>query len=116
MTRLVTLNTSDQHHTFCIILAAGLTGPLFLKAAVDALSAANAAATTAVGVAASGLGPAVQAIVWFGLAGVLQHVAKELQFPTFSPVSQVGGGKGCGAGGGGGLGSKHRTWANVWEV
>jgi hypothetical protein len=56
---------------------------------VDALSATNAAASAAAGAVSGGMGPAVQAIVCFGLASVLQHVAKELQFPTFSPVSQV---------------------------
>jgi hypothetical protein len=62
---------------------------------VDALGAAGPGA----GVAA--LVPTVRAIVAFGLAGVLQHVAKELQHPTFTPVSQVGEAAGEGVQGGG---------------
>jgi hypothetical protein len=60
----------------------GMAGPLFLKQAVDTLSSG----------AADALAAAVTAVVTFGLCGVIQHLAKELQHPTFTPVSQVGGG------------------------
>lgn len=59
--------------------AAGLSGPLFLKAAVDTLSAGDAAV----------LLPAVQCVLCFGLCGVVQHLTKELTYPTFTPISQA---------------------------
>lgn len=57
----------------------GLGAPLCLKAAVDALSAGGAAT----------LIPAVRWVLCFGLCGILQHLTKELTYPTFTPVSQV---------------------------
>lgn len=59
--------------------AAGLAGPLFLKRAVDTLSAG----------AGDALVGAVRSVVAFGLCGVVQHLSKELQHPTFTPVSQA---------------------------
>ncbi|KAF8062057.1 ATM1 [Scenedesmus sp. PABB004] len=59
--------------------AAGLSGPLFLKAAVDALGAAGDAA----------LLPAVRCVLCFGLCGIVQHLTKELTYPTFTPISQA---------------------------
>jgi hypothetical protein len=56
-----------------------MAGPLFLKQAVDVLSSG----------AADALAAAVTAVVTFGLCGVVQHLSKELQHPTFTPVSQV---------------------------
>ena len=90
---------------FCLLFiskAAGLSCPLFLKRAVDALSAAGSTATatattdaalstaaaTLLGVSAV-LAPAVQAVLCFGACSMLQHLAKELQHPTFTPVSQA---------------------------
>jgi hypothetical protein len=61
-------------------LHAGLGAPLCLKAAVDSLSAGGAAT----------LIPAVRWLLCFGLCGILQHLTKELSYPTFTPVSQVG--------------------------
>ncbi len=57
----------------------GLAGPLFLKRAVDTLSAGAVDALVA----------AVHSVVCFGLCGVVQHLSKELQHPTFTPVSQA---------------------------
>ncbi|KAI8464686.1 MAG: ATP-binding cassette superfamily [Monoraphidium minutum] len=59
--------------------SAGMAGPLFLKHAVDELSSG----------AADALAGAVRAVVTFGLCGVVQHLSKELQHPTFTPVSQA---------------------------
>lgn len=56
-----------------------MAGPLFLKQAVDVLSSGAADALTG----------AVRAVATFGLCGVIQHLSKELQHPTFTPVSQV---------------------------
>jgi hypothetical protein len=33
--------------------------------------------------------PAVRWVLCFGLCGILQHLTKELTYPTFTPVSQV---------------------------
>lgn len=59
--------------------AAGLGAPLCLKAAVDSLSAGHAAV----------LIPAVRWVLCFGLCGIVQHLMKELTYPTFTPVSQA---------------------------
>eukprot|EP00882_Tetradesmus_deserticola_P017533 GHRQ01018783.1.p1 GENE.GHRQ01018783.1~~GHRQ01018783.1.p1 ORF type:complete len:477 (+),score=203.35 GHRQ01018783.1:760-2190(+) len=59
--------------------AAGLSGPLFLKAAVDTLSAGGAAV----------LLPAVRCVLCFGLSGIIQHLTKELTYPIFTPISQA---------------------------
>ncbi|KAF6263058.1 ABC family transporter: mitochondrial ATM1-like protein [Scenedesmus sp. NREL 46B-D3] len=59
--------------------AAGLSGPLFLKAAVDTLSAGGAAV----------LLPAVRCVLCFGLCGIIQHLTKELTYPIFTPISQA---------------------------
>ena len=55
--------------------------PVYFKHAVDALvgSAGKAAATAAVG-----------ALLWSGLCRVVNGIAKEVQHPIFTPVSQVG--------------------------
>ena len=54
--------------------------PVYFKHAVDALvgSAGKAAATAAVG-----------ALLWSGLCRVVNGIAKEVQHPIFTPVSQV---------------------------
>jgi hypothetical protein len=75
----VTLNTSVLMLMHCCCCTAGLSGPLFLKAAVDTLSAGGAAV----------LLPAVRCVLCFGLCGVIQHLTKELTYPTFTPISQV---------------------------
>lgn len=62
------------------LLLTGLGAPLCLKAAVDTLSAGGAAV----------LIPAVRWVLCFGLCGILQHLMKEVTYPTFTPVSQVG--------------------------
>jgi hypothetical protein len=60
-----------------------MAGPLFLKEAVDVLSSG----------ASDALAGAVRAVVTFGLVGAVQHLLKELQHPTFTPVSQARGQK-----------------------
>ncbi|GBF89046.1 metal ABC transporter permease [Raphidocelis subcapitata] len=59
--------------------AAGLAGPLWLKCAVDRLAAGGGDA----------LAGAVRAIVTYGLCAIVGNLAKELQHPTFTPVSQA---------------------------
>lgn len=59
--------------------AAGLVCPFFLKHAVDALSSGLPTATSL----------AAQAILMYGAIGALQHLAKECQYPIFSPLSQA---------------------------
>ena len=96
----------------CMVVskAAGLSCPLFLKKAVDALTAAAAAgggggassssAAAAAAAASSSssyssflpLGApedAIRAVLCFGACSVVQHLAKELQHPAFTPVSQA---------------------------
>ena len=60
---------------------AGLAAPLFFKRAVDALSA-GAGGQAAVGAA-------VAALLASGLCKAGSGLAKELQHPTFTPVSQA---------------------------
>jgi hypothetical protein len=33
--------------------------------------------------------PAVRCVLCFGLCGIIQHLTKELTYPTFTPISQV---------------------------
>eukprot|EP00878_Enallax_costatus_P016674 GHUV01017494.1.p1 GENE.GHUV01017494.1~~GHUV01017494.1.p1 ORF type:complete len:347 (+),score=102.06 GHUV01017494.1:358-1398(+) len=58
--------------------AAGISAPLFLKAAVDTLSAGGAAIL-----------PALRCVLLFGLCGIVQQLTKELCHPTFTPISQA---------------------------
>lgn len=73
------LSPEAQRHTLPH-LPAGISAPLFLKAAVDTLSAGGAAV----------LLPAVRCVLLFGLCGIVQQLTKELCHPTFTPISQVG--------------------------
>lgn len=54
-----------------------------MKRAVDALGTAGAAPALA-------LAAATKAVLCFGGCVALQSMAKELQHPTFTPISQVG--------------------------
>lgn len=60
-------------------------GPLFLKKAVDALGGVAGDALAAAAAAQSAI------LCWCG-CDLLKNFAKELQHPTFTPVSQVRGG------------------------
>ncbi len=58
---------------------AGLLAPVYFKHAVDAMGTRGGAAITA----------AVAALLTSGLCRIVNGVAKELQHPFFTPVSQV---------------------------
>ena len=64
---------------------AGLLAPVYFKHAVDAMGTRNGAAITA----------AVAALLTSGLCRIVNGVAKELQHPFFTPVSQARGGRGA---------------------
>lgn len=63
----------------CLCCSVGLAGPVLLREAVNAVGEQ----------ATASLRPAVHAVVCYGLCGVLGTLAKELQHPTFAPVSQA---------------------------
>lgn len=60
---------------------AGLVAPIFLKKAIDALGGST---ITQAAVHAS-----IVALLWSGACRVLSTLAKEIQGPVFTPVSQV---------------------------
>lgn len=66
--------------------AAGLLAPLYFKQAVDALTTG---VPSAVGASAA-LPAAVAALAVSGVCRAVSGLAKEMQHPTFTPVSQVG--------------------------
>ena len=74
--RASTHTSKHQHHN---CTHTGLSGPLFLKAAVDTLSAGGPDV----------LLRAVRCVMVFGLCGVLQHLTKELTYPIWTPISQA---------------------------
>lgn len=61
----------------------GLLCPLFFKRAVDAFSLQASAPLATV------LTVATQCLLLYGACDILKHVAKELQAPLFTPLSQV---------------------------
>ena len=62
------------------LMPAGLMAPLYFKRAVDSLAGR---ATHAASIAA------VTALAWSGACRVVNGLAKEIQHPVFTPVSQV---------------------------
>jgi hypothetical protein len=69
-----------------------MLAPIQFKHAVDALAApAGAAAPSGAGAAAAAVavGAAVRALLLAGGCRLLSGVAKEMQFPLFTPVAQA---------------------------
>ncbi|KAK9857626.1 hypothetical protein WJX84_005358 [Apatococcus fuscideae] len=62
--------------------AAGLVAPFYFKRAIDCLGESAAKAS---------IGAAVTALLWSGLCRVINGLAKEIQHPIFTPVSQAAG-------------------------
>ena len=60
---------------------AGLIAPFYFKSAIDCLGD---------GASKAAIGAATAALLWSGFCRVINGIAKEVQHPIFTPVSQVG--------------------------
>lgn len=74
---MLTLNSTSSH------MSAGLVSPFFFKDAVDKLVEGGVVSI------ASNIMPCIYGLLLYGGLRMLSQVAKELQMPLFTPVSQV---------------------------